>query len=123
MALAQSAIGDVVTRSASTSPRRPSVDMLRGAVMIVMALDHIREYFTYVNFPPEDLSQTSGALFFMRFITHFCAPTFFLLAGTGAFLSGLQGKSIAQVSRFLWTRGLWLVILEPTLVGFGWTFQ
>jgi uncharacterized membrane protein len=112
-----------MTLPITTSPRRPSVDMLRGAVMIVMALDHVREYFTNVNFPPEDLSQTSGALFFMRFITHFCAPTFFLLAGTGAFLSGSQGKSIAQVSRFLWTRGLWLVILEPTLVGFGWTFQ
>jgi uncharacterized membrane protein len=109
------------TVSASTS-RRPSVDMLRGLVMIVMALDHVRDYFTNLKFPPEDLSRTWGALFFTRFITHYCAPTFFLLAGTGAFLSVAQGKSIPQVSRFLWTRGLWLVFLELSIVGFGWTF-
>ncbi len=123
MALAQSNL-DVAASSGPLTPpsRRPSVDMLRGLVMILMALDHVREYFTNASFAPEDLSRTSGAWFFARFLTHFCAPTFFLLAGTGAFLAVAQGKSIAQISRFLWTRGLWLIILELTLVGFGWTF-
>jgi uncharacterized membrane protein len=123
MIVSQSSVGVAVSNNVlAASSRRPSVDMLRGVVMILMALDHVREYFTNVSFPPEDVSQTSGALFFTRFITHFCAPTFFLLSGTGAFLSVAQGKPVKQISLFLWTRGLWLVILEPTLVGFGWTF-
>jgi uncharacterized membrane protein len=99
-----------------------SVDLLRGLVMIIMALDHAREYFTNLQFPPELLAQTTGPLFFTRFITHFCAPVFFLLAGTGAFLSVSGGKTVKQVSRFFWTRGLWLVFIELTVVDFGWTF-
>ena len=96
--------------------------MLRGLVMVIMALDHTRDYFSNVPFPPEDLTRTSGILFFTRFITHYCAPVFFLLAGTGAFLATARGKSIHQISHFLWTRGLWLMFLELTVVGFGWTF-
>lgn len=123
MAVSLSSISGTETSTLSAAaPRRPSVDMLRGLVMIVMALDHTRDYLTNLRFQPEDLSRTSGALFFTRFITHYCAPTFFLLAGTGAFLSVAQGKSLRQVSRFLWTRGLWLVLLELSIVGFGWTF-
>ena len=99
-----------------------SVDMLRGLVMVIMALDHAREYFTFVTFPPEQLAQTTIPLFFTRFITHFCAPVFFLLAGTGAYLSLSRGKTVRQVSHFFWTRGLWLVFLELTIVDFGWTF-
>ena len=99
-----------------------SVDLLRGLVMVIMALDHTRDYFTNLPFPPEDLTRTSGVLFFTRFITHFCAPVFFLLAGSGAFLATPGGKSIPQISHFLWTRGLWLMFLELTIVGFGWTF-
>ena len=89
--------------------------------MILMALDHTRDFFTGMAFGPEDLGHTSGPLFFTRWITHFCAPVFFLLAGTAGYLSLSQGKSLAQVSRFFWTRGLWLVFLDLTIVSFGWT--
>jgi uncharacterized membrane protein len=102
--------------------RITSVDLLRGLVMVIMALDHTREYFTNTNFAPEDLAHTSGAMFFTRFITHFCAPAFSFLAGTGAFLAVSRGKTLPEVSRFFWTRGLWLVFLELTFIGFGWTF-
>jgi uncharacterized membrane protein len=107
---------------AALATRIASVDLLRGLVMVIMALDHTREYFTNTNFLPEDLTHTSGAMFFTRFITHFCAPAFSFLAGTGAFLSVARGKPIGDVSRFFWTRGLWLVFLELTFIGFGWTF-
>jgi len=90
--------------------------------MVVMALDHTRDFLTNVPFPPEDLSHTYGALFFTRFITHYCAPVFSFLAGTGAFLATTRGKSVQQISRFFLTRGLWLVVLEITIVDFSWTF-
>ena len=80
--------------AAITLQRIVSVDMLRGLVMVIMALDHTRDYFSNVPFPPEDLTRTSAILFFTRFITHYCAPVFFLLAGTGAFLATARGKSI-----------------------------
>jgi uncharacterized membrane protein len=104
------------------STRIVSVDLLRGLVMILMALDHTREYFSDLAFAPEDLSETFGALFFTRIITHFCAPVFFLLAGAGAYLSVARGKSLQQASRFFWTRGLWLVFLELTVLRFAWNF-
>jgi uncharacterized membrane protein len=104
------------------SSRVVSVDQLRGLVMMLMALDHTRDYFSGLPFPPEDLSKTFGALFFTRVITHVCAPVFFLLAGAGAYLSVAQGKSVPQVSHFLWTRGLWLIILELTVLRFAWDF-
>jgi uncharacterized membrane protein len=107
--------------SVGGSSRLACVDFLRGAAMILMALDHTRDFFTGVGFAPEDLAHTSGPLFFTRFVTHFCAPIFFLLAGIGGYLSLSQGKSLAQISRFFWTRGLWLVFLDLTVVGFGWT--
>src|SRR5215470_13504088 len=103
-------------------PRLVSVDVLRGLVMVIMALDHTRDFMTGLRFAPEDLSHTYGILFFTRFITHFCAPTFAFLAGTGAFLSTRRGKSIQQVSKFFLTRGLWLVLLELTIVDFAWGF-
>lgn len=99
-----------------------SLDIFRGLIMVVMALDHTRDYFTNLRFEPEVLAQTYGALFFTRWITHFCAPMFFFLAGTGAFLYGRR-HTPAELSRFLWTRGLWLIVLEFTVVGTGWTFQ
>jgi uncharacterized membrane protein len=102
--------------------RLDAVDILRGLVMVIMALDHTRDYFTHLAFPPEDMSRTYLALWLTRWVTHYCAPSFFFLAGTGAFLSYARGKSKAQIARFLWTRGLWLVFLELTVVGFGWTF-
>ena len=104
------------------SSRIVSVDQLRGLVMMLMALDHTRDYFSGVPFAPEDLSKTFGALFFTRVITHVCAPVFFLLAGAGAYLSVAQGKSLPQVSHFFWTRGLWLIFLELTVLRFAWDF-
>jgi uncharacterized membrane protein len=103
-------------------PRLDSVDLLRGIIMVVMSLDHIRDFFSYLPFPPEDMQHTWPALFFTRWITHFCAPLFFFLAGAGAYLSATRGRTAAQVRHILWTRGLWLVVLELTVVGFGWTF-
>jgi len=90
--------------------RIESVDLLRGVVMVLMALDHVRDY---VGLPlsPTNLATTTVPLFFTRWITHICAPTFFLLTGTGAYLS-LGRKSKRELSRFLWTRGLWLIFLE-----------
>ena len=103
--------------------RIDSVDVLRGLVMVIMALDHARDYFSSARFDPLDLARTTPALYFTRWITHFCAPVFVFLAGTGAYLSGLRGRSKADLSRFLWTRGLWLVIVEATIVSFGWSFD
>lgn len=99
-----------------------SVDVLRGLVMVVMAIDHTRDFFTNVPFQPENMALTWPALFFTRWITHFCAPLFFFLAGTGAFLYRNRTGSIGKVSRFLWTRGLWLIVLEWTVIEFAWTF-
>ncbi|MGZ4732996.1 MAG: DUF1624 domain-containing protein [Terriglobales bacterium] len=103
-------------------PRLVSVDVLRGLAMVIMALDHTRDFMSSVRFAPEDLAHTDGALFFARFITHYCAPIFCFLAGTGAFLATSRGKSIQQISRFFLTRGLGLVLLEFTVVDFAWGF-
>jgi len=94
--------------------RLESVDVVRGVIMILMALDHTRDFFGQTSFSPTDPTQTTIPLFFTRWVTHFCAPVFFLLTGTGAYLS-LCRKSKAELSRFLFTRGLWLIFLELTL--------
>jgi uncharacterized membrane protein len=106
----------------STRERINSVDLLRGFVMIAMALDHTRDYFSNLRFQPEDLTRSNPALFFTRWITHFCAPAFFLLAGIGAALSLSRGRSKKDLSWFLFTRGLWLVFLEITVLHFAWNF-
>jgi len=110
---------------AGTSPKRiASIDLLRGTVMIIMALDHVRDYFhadAYL-YDPLNLDKTSVALFFTRWITHFCAPIFMFLAGTSAFLIG-QKKSKKELSLFLLKRGLWLIFLELTLILFEWNFD
>jgi uncharacterized membrane protein len=91
--------------------RVESVDVVRGAIMIVMALDHTRDFFGVPGVSPTDVSRAGAALFFTRWITNICAPVFFLLTGTGAYLA-LRKKSIGELSRFLLTRGLWLIVLE-----------
>jgi uncharacterized membrane protein len=99
-------------------PRIDSVDLLRGIVMVVMMLDHTRDYIHSgaLLFDPLDLSKTTVWLFFTRWITHYCAPVFVFLAGTGAYLQFARGKSKSELSRFLITRGLWLIFLEVTVV-------
>jgi uncharacterized membrane protein len=107
----------------SGSDRLESVDLLRGAVMVIMALDHVRDYWSNRLFDdPTDLNTTTIAIFLTRWITHYCAPTFIFLAGTGAFLSGARGKSKRQLSWFLLSRGLWLVFLELTIMRLVWMF-
>jgi uncharacterized membrane protein len=108
------------TAGASTG-RIVSLDIMRGLVMVIMALDHTRDYFSNLPFEPETLAQTYYALFFTRWITHFCAPLFFFLAGTGAFFYG-RHRTPQALSHFLWTRGLWLIFIEFTVVGTAWTF-
>jgi uncharacterized membrane protein len=106
----------------STRIRLASIDLLRGAVMMLMALDHSHLFFCRAGSVPEYLPESSVALFLTRWITHFCAPAFFLLAGAGAFLSYAKGgQSRSAVSRFLWTRGLWLIALDYTVIGYAWT--
>jgi uncharacterized membrane protein len=91
--------------------RLESVDVVRGVIMILMALDHTRDFFGMPGANPVDMSSTTVALFFTRWVTHFCAPVFFLLTGTGAYLS-LKKRSTGDLSRFLFTRGVWLIFLE-----------
>jgi len=115
-----------VISAAAKEPASPariaSVDVLRGLVMVIMALDHTRDYLSYLRFQPEDLTHSYPALFFTRWITHFCAPMFFFLAGTGAYLLRSRSGSIGRIARFLWTRGIWLIALEFTVIDFAWTF-
>jgi len=120
--------------------RIESIDFLRGIVMIIMALDHVRMYFGFGTWysEPTNLSTTTPLLFFTRWITHFCAPVFVFLAGTSAFLSrssrfhfsmkraGLSGSNKTSLNKTAWhlfTRGIWLIVLELTIVNFAWTFD
>ncbi|HZS57921.1 MAG TPA: heparan-alpha-glucosaminide N-acetyltransferase domain-containing protein [Gemmatimonadaceae bacterium] len=109
----------------ATRPRLDSVDLLRGIVMVLMALDHTRDFALAATFQmsPTDLSKTTAAIFFTRWVTHFCAPIFVLLAGTGSYLQLQRGKSRAELARFLVTRGLWLVVLEFTAVRCLWLWD
>ncbi len=105
-----------------TQPKRlESIDLLRGLVMIIMALDHVRDNLMPMG-DPVNLATTYPALFFTRIITHYCAPTFYFLAGVGAYLS-TRKRSLPEISHFLWTRGLWMVFLELIVVRFGWYFS
>ncbi len=103
--------------------RIESIDVVRGVIMIMMALDHTRDFFGNSGLNPTNPATTTIPLFFTRWITHFCAPVFFLLTGTGAYLA-LQKKSKRELSKFLFTRGLWLIFLEIVVTRcLGWQFN
>jgi uncharacterized membrane protein len=106
---------------ASRAPRarNEAIDWLRGVVMVLMALDHTR---TFLGSPVE-LASAGPALFFTRWITHLCAPVFVLLAGTAAYLHGRRLESTRALASYLLTRGLWLVVLEVTVIRFAWIVQ
>jgi uncharacterized membrane protein len=107
-----------------------SIDILRGIVMVVMALDHTRDFFQKVVIAggasvatnPTDLATTTPALFFTRWVTHFCAPIFVFLAGVSAWLMS-QKKTKAELSSFLIKRGCWLIVVEVIIITLGWTFN
>jgi uncharacterized membrane protein len=101
--------------------RLVSLDLLRGLVMVLMALDHARYYFSGAHVSPEDMASTDVPLFATRWVTHLCAPAFFFLAGLSIFLS--RGRSPARSPALLAVaRGAWLIVLELTVVGFAWSF-
>src|ERR1700710_2939051 len=112
----------------STQPvirqRISSIDVLRGIIMVIMALDHCRDFFhiTAMTDQPTNMDTTTPLLFFTRWITHFCAPIFVFLSGTAAFLNG-QKKTRAQLSSFLLKRGLWLFVVETVIISLALTFN
>jgi uncharacterized membrane protein len=110
--------------STGKAKRIESIDLLRGIVMLIMAIDHARDYFngSAYLYDPTDLGQTNVLLFFTRWITHFCAPIFMFLAGVSACLYGLK-KGRRALSFFLVTRGTWLLFAELFLITLGWTFN
>ncbi len=107
-----------------TKPRIQSVDLLKGLVMVIMALDHTRDYFHYSVrfFDPTDPTQSTLPIFFTRWVTNFCAPAFSFLAGLSAFMVGKR-KTPKELSGFLFKRGVWLVFIEIAVIAFGWRFD
>lgn len=103
------------------SYRLKSIDFLRGLIMVIMALDHVRDFITGIPFDPLDLSNTDNAFFATRWITHFCAPLFVLLAGVSVGLMA-ERKNKKEIAKFLLSRGLWLIFIEVTVVSFAWYF-
>ena len=111
-----------VTRDGAS--RVELVDMLRGFVIVLMVLDHTRDYFheTALAFDPTEIAKTTPALFLTRWITHLCAPAFVFLAGASVWLQRTSGRPLADIRKLLVTRGLWLIALELTLISFGFNF-
>ena len=116
---------DQLRNSNKLQHRIYAVDLLRGVVMMIMMIDHIREFVHAgaLTSDPSDPTTTTVAVFFTRWITHYCAPTFVFLSGVSIYLQKLSGKSNDELSRFLWTRGLWLIFLEFTLIRFAIVFN
>lgn len=116
-------INNVAGTTLNKPGRIESIDLLRGFVMVIMALDHTRDFFSAALFNPLDLTNGNAYYFITRWITHFCAPVFVFFAGTSAFLYGLKAESKKDLAQYLVVRGLLLVVLELTLVRIGWQFN
>lgn len=120
-------IGSKVTNlSDSNAPfkkRIISIDLLRGLVMVLMTLDHTRDFFTNVTFNPLNIEQTNLPLYLTRWITHICATSFIFLAGVSIYLALKRGKNRKIMGHFLLLRGIWLIILELTIIKFAWLFS
>src|SRR5262249_6962366 len=114
-----------IDQTRPATQRLVSIDAVRGLVMIIMALDHVRDFIHRgaMSYLPTDLSRTTPTLFLTRWITHFCAPMFMLTAGMGAYLWWHGKRSTKELSVFLVTRGLWLIVLELTIMRFGYNFD
>ena len=113
-----------LTTDSIVARRIESIDLLRGIVMIIMALDHVRHFFHQQAYfyEPTDLDHTTLSLFFTRWVTHFCAPVFVFLAGVSAYLYGVR-KTKKEVAQYLFSRGLWLIFVELFIIGLGQTFN
>src|SRR5262249_7214907 len=105
------------------SSRVDAVDLLRGLVMVLMVIDHSRDFFGDSSLNPTNLAQATPALFLTRWVTHFCAPVFAFLAGTGAHLAGTRGRPRSSLAAFLVPRGFWLIFLELTVMNFALHFN
>jgi len=112
----------VQTTDAALSRRIAAVDVLRGLIMIIMALDHTRDFFSNAGVNPTDPMQSWPMLFFTRWITHLCAPGFVALAGTSVYLQKLRGRTSGEAGRKLVLRGIWLMFVEVAVVSFGLFF-
>ena len=122
--------GTPITEKVSPAPaaiaaRLLGIDRMRGLVIVLMALDHVRDFFNVdaLYFDPTDLTRTYPALFLTRFVTHYCAPTFVLLAGVSAFLHGRKLNDRGALARFLLTRGVWLILLDAIVVSPVWALE
>ena len=104
----------------SRRPRLDAVDIMRGLIIVVMAIDHVRDYWSNADFDPTDPAATTIGYFVTRWVTHLCAPWFMLLAGAGAYLSLGPDRDKRALVRFLLTRGLWLIVLELTVMNLAW---
>ena len=105
--------------------RNSSIDFVRGLVMLIMAIDHIRDliHVTGMTQDPLNLATTTGPLFMTRWITHLCAPIFVFLSGVSVFLAFKKDQDLKKTQRFLWTRGIWLILLEYTIINFAIWFD
>ena len=115
---------DLPAAATSAGKRFEGIDRMRGLVMVIMALDHVRDFVHYdsVFMDPADPDKTNLALFLTRFGTHYCAPTFVLLAGMSAAILGDRLRDPARLAGFLLSRGVWLMLIELTVVSFAWAF-
>jgi uncharacterized membrane protein len=118
-------VGKASFLPAPAGARLPGIDRMRGLVILLMALDHVRDFFNAdaLHFAPTDLTRTNPALFLTRFVTHFCAPTFILLAGVSAYLHGTKLDDRRALVRFLLTRGVGLILLDIIVISPVWGLE